>query len=197
MKYINYFQPITWIRYYMVLLIYFNIRFTQHPVIIVLCFVMLYLFIALSMSPLNYKIIKTNFAGKIIYWARFLIKILVFFIAGNSDFYFTIIIILISILIEAIADLYLYKNISKIFDINSFHLRNKYIQEGAFLIVKERKIQKIFYKFIKVLCIINVITAPFILHRQFGFSNSFFIGLLISELICLMIITFIFLKDQK
>lgn len=158
---------------------------------------MLYLFIALSMSPLNYKVIKTNFTGKTIYWMRFLVKIMVFFISGNYDFYFTIIIILISVLVEIIADLYLFKNMNKIYDINSFDLRNKSIQERTFFIIKERRIQKILYKFIKILCIVNMITSPFILYKQFGFNNLFFIGLLISESICLIVIVFIFLKEKN
>lgn len=194
MNYIYFFQPITWMRYYVLLLIYFQIRFTQHPILVVSCFILLYLFIALSMAPLNYKMVKTKLIGKIIYWIRFCIKVLAFFIAGNYNLYISMIIIFATMVIESILECWLYKNINSIYDINSFELREQIVQKGAYFIIKERKIQKIIYNFGIILCILNMITTPFILYYQLGLNYSFFIALFFSELICLIFITFILKK---
>lgn len=76
------FKPVTWMRYYILLLI-FILSKDNETIITFLVFMFLYFLLALSMVPLNYKIIPTNTVGKTLYWTRVILKILSYFISMN------------------------------------------------------------------------------------------------------------------
>lgn len=199
MDYQEKFQPITWIRYYLLLFIYIQIRFILYPIIVVGLFILLYIFIALSMAPLNYRFISTSIAGKIIYWIRFLLKVSLFFIL-SSNVYSRIIIAIIIIFVislELITDLYLYLNIRKFYDIDSFEIRNEKIKNGVYMVLKKRKIAKYLIKIGILICVVSMISSPIILYKMNGIDELFILELILSEFISISIFILLYVRYKK
>lgn len=93
-------------------------------------------------------------------------------------------------------DYFSYQNRYKIYDVDSFVLRDKKLKEGAYLVIKERKIQKYITKFFINVCIMIMIITPFIIYKLDGFDNFFLAKLVVIELFYFVILYFLIKKNR-